>query len=117
MQAAHRVAKNTLILYARMAITVFISLYSTRLVLAALGVSDFGLFNVVGGVISMLGFLNASMAAATQRFISFAQGAGDLEKVKRIFNMSSLLHWGIAVLVFFVLEVAGYFFFNGILNI
>ena len=117
MQAAHRVAKNTLILYGRMAITVFISLYSTRLVLAALGVADFGLFNVVGGVISMLGFLNASMAAATQRFISFAQGAGDLEKVKRIFNMSSLLHWGIAILVFIVLEIAGYFFFNGILNI
>ncbi len=117
MQAAHRVAKNTLILYARMAITVFISLYSTRLVLAALGVSDFGLFNVVGGVISMLGFLNASMAAATQRFISFAQGARDPEKVKRIFNMSSLLHWGIAILVFIVLEIAGYFFFNGIFNI
>lgn len=117
MEAAKRVAKNTGILYARMAITVFISLYSTRLILAALGVADFGLFNVVGGVISMLGFLNSSMAAATQRFMSFAQGAGDLEKVKRIFNMSSLLHWGIAVLVFILLEGAGYFFFHGILNI
>ena len=117
MEAAKRAAKNTGILYARMAITVFISLYSTRLILAALGVADFGLFNVVGGVISMLGFLNSSMAAATQRFMSFAQGAGDLEKVKRIFNMSSLLHWGIAVLVFLLLEGAGYFFFDGILNI
>lgn len=117
MQAAKRVAKNTCILYARMAITVFISLYSTRLILAALGVADFGLFNVVGGVISMLGFLNSSMAAATQRFMSFAQGAGDLEKVKRIFNMSSLLHWGIAVLVLLLLEGAGYFFFHGVLNI
>lgn len=117
MEAAKRVAKNTGILYARMAITVFISLYSTRLILAALGVADFGLFNVVGGVISMLGFLNSSMAAATQRFMSFAQGAGDLEKVKRIFNMSSLLHWGIAVLVLFLLEGAGYFFFHGVLNI
>ena len=117
MQAAHRVAKNTLILYARMAITVFISLYSTRLVLAALGVSDFGLFNVVGGVISMLGFLNSSMAAATQRFISYAQGAGDVEKVKRIFNMSTLLHWGIAIVILLVLEIAGYFFFKEILNI
>ena len=117
MEAAKRVAKNTGILYARMAITVFISLYSTRLILAALGVADFGLFNVVGGVISMLGFLNSSMAAATQRFMSFAQGAGDLEKVKRIFNMSSLLHWGIAILVFLLLEGAGYFFFHGILNI
>ena len=117
MEAAKRVAKNTGILYARMAITVFISLYSTRLILAALGVADFGLFNVVGGVISMLGFLNSSMAGATQRFISFALGSGDLEKVKRIFNMSSLLHWGIAVLVLFLLEGAGYFFFHGILNI
>lgn len=117
MQAAHRVAKNTGILYVRMAITVFISLYATRLVLAALGVADFGLFNVVGGVIAMLGFLNSSMAAATQRFMSFAQGEGDLEKVKRIFNMSTVLHAGIAVLMVLVLEIAGYFFFNGILNI
>lgn len=117
MQAAHRVAKNTGILYARMAITVFISLYTTRLVLAALGVADFGLFNLVGGVIAMLGFLNSSMAQATQRFMSFAQGAGDLEKVKRIFNISTLLHAGIAVLIVLVLEIAGYFFFNGILNI
>ncbi|POY38120.1 hypothetical protein C3L50_12670 [Flavobacterium alvei] len=117
MQAAHRVAKNTGILYARMAITVFISLYATRLVLAALGVADFGLFNVVGGVVAMLGFLNSSMAVATQRFMSYAQGEGDLEKVKRIFNMSTILHAGIAVLMVLILEIAGYFFFNGILNI
>lgn len=117
MQATHRVAKNTAILYARMAITIFISLYATRLVLAALGMADFGLFNVVGGVIAMLGFLNASMAVATQRFMSFAQGAGNLEKVKLIFNMSTLLHWGIAVVILAVLEIAGYFFFNGVLNI
>jgi O-antigen/teichoic acid export membrane protein len=117
MQAAHRVAKNTGILYARMAITVFISLYSTRLVLEALGLADFGLFNVVGGMIAMLGFLNSSMAAATQRFMSFAQGADDLEKVKRIFNMSTILHAGIAVLMVLIMEIAGFFFFNGVLNI
>lgn len=117
MQAVHRVAKNTGILYARMAITVFISLYATRLVLAALGVADFGLFNVVGGVVAMLGFLNSSMAVATQRFMSYAQGEGDLEKVKRIFNMSTILHAGIAVLMVLILEIAGYFFFNGLLNI
>jgi hypothetical protein len=57
MQAAHRVAKNTGILYVRMAITMFISLYATRLVLAALSVPDFGLFNAVAGVIAILGFL------------------------------------------------------------
>lgn len=116
MQEAHRVAKNTGILYARMAITVFISLYSTRLILVSLGVADFGLFNVVGGVIAMLGFLNSSMASATQRFMSYAQGEGNLEKVKRIFNMSTILHAAIAIIMVFVLEIAGYFF-NGILKI
>ena len=80
-QAIHRVAKNTGILYLRMAITVFISLYATRLTLTALGIEDFGLYNLVGGVISMLGFLNASMASASQRFMSFAQGEGDLDKL------------------------------------
>jgi Na+-driven multidrug efflux pump len=117
MNAIHRVAKNTGILYLRMAITVFISLYATRLVLSALGVENFGLYNLVGGVIAMLGFLNGSMAAATQRFISFAQGEGDVEKVKRIFNMSILLHGGVAIIVAVVLEIAGYIFFNGFLNI
>lgn len=117
MQAIHRVAANTGILYLRMAITVFISLYSTRLVLAALGVEDFGLYNLVGGVIAMLGFLNASMAGATQRFMSFAQGSGDIDKVKLIFNMSTLLHFGIALAVVIALEIAGYFFFNGLLDI
>jgi Na+-driven multidrug efflux pump len=117
MQAIHRVAKNTGILYIKMALTVFISLYSTRLILGALGVDDFGLYALVGGLIAMLGFLNSSMAAATQRFMSFAQGAGDIDNVKRIFNMSTLLHVGIAIIVVIVLEIAGYFFFNGLLNI
>jgi O-antigen/teichoic acid export membrane protein len=117
MQAINRVVKNTGILYARMAITVGISLYSTRLILTALGAEDFGLFNLVGGAIAMLGFLNGSMAAATQRFISFSQGAGDFEKVKRIFNMSILLHAGVAILAVILLEIAGYFFFHSVFNI
>jgi len=117
MKAAHRVVKNTGILYAKMAITMFISLYSTLLILSALGVEDFGLFNVVGGVIAMLGFLNASMAVASQRFMSFAQGAGDMEKVKKIFNMSTLMHIGIALLIVLIFEIVGFFLIDGILNI
>lgn len=117
MENSKRVAKNTGILYARMLITVGISLYATRLTLAALGADNFGLFGLVGGTIAMLGFLNSSMAGATQRFMSFAQGAGELDKVKRIFNMSMILHLGTAVLVLLVLELAGYWFFNGMLNI
>ena len=117
MQTSRRVAKNTGILYARMLITVFISLYTTRLTLTALGADNFGLFGLVGGTIAMLGFLNSSMASTTQRFMSFAQGAGEIDKLKRIFNMSVILHLATAFLVLFILEIAGYFFFHDILNI
>lgn len=117
MEVARRLVKNTGILYAKMAITLFTSLYSTRLILAALGIEDFGLFNVVGGLISMLGFLNASMTAASQRFMSYERGKGDIHRVKKIFNMSTLMHFCIAIVLVLVFEVAGYFFLNGILNI
>lgn len=114
---ARSIAINTGILYARLAITVFISLYATRLILRALGAEDFGLFNVVGGAITMLTFLNTAMAAATQRFMSFAQGEGDLERQKNIFNVSIILHLVIALIVILLLEVAGHFLFRDILDI
>lgn len=117
MQVANRVAKNTLILYARMGITIFVSLYAMRLVLAALGTEDFGVFNVVGGAIAMLSFLNGAMASASQRFMSYAQGEGDFYRQKRIFNISVLLHFFIAIVVVILLQVAGYILFKGILNI
>ena len=117
MTAINRVVKNTWILYVRMALTVFISLYATRLTLSALGITDFGLFNLVGGVISMLTFLNTAMAAATQRFMSFAEGAGNHKKQKEIFNVSTILHIIIAILVFLVLEIVGYFLFDKVLEI
>ncbi|MDP4238364.1 MAG: MATE family efflux transporter [Bacteroidota bacterium] len=117
MQPAQRVAVNTSFLYARMGITVFISLYATRLILGALGVEDFGIFNLVGGVIAMLTFLNNAMATATQRFMSYSQGDGRLDRQKQIFNVSVILHIVIAVLILLLLEGTGYFLFNGILKI
>ena len=117
MQEAKRIAKNTSILYIRMAITVFISLYSTRLILNALGVVDYGIFNLVGGVISMLTFLDNAMAAATQRFMSFAQGEGNSEKQKNIFNVSVVLHFVIGLLVVLLFEGVGYLLLNGLLKI
>ena len=117
MEQVKRVVKNTGFLYARMAITVFISLYVTRLVLAALGVEDFGTFSVVGGAITMLTFLNAAMTAASQRFMSYARGEGNNHKQKNIFNVSVLLHFFIAIAVVLLLEGAGYIFFNGLLKI
>lgn len=117
MSTANRVIKNTGFLYAKMGITMFISLYTTRLILNSLGASDFGIFNIVGGAISMLGFLNAAMASATQRFMSYSEGEGNREKQKSIFNVSFILHLGISIVVGISLLIAGYFFFNGILNI
>ncbi len=117
MKQAKRVAKNTGYLYARMAITVFISLYGTRLVLKALGVNDFGIFNLVGGAIAMLTFLNNSMSGATQRFMSYAEGEGEIEKKKNIFNVSIVLHMITAIIVVILLEAVGYFLFNGVLTI
>lgn len=117
MSTTTRVIKNTGFLYAKMAITVFISLYSTRLILNALGASDYGVFNVVGGAIAMLGFLNASMAGATQRFMSYNEGKGDKNKQKKIFNTSVILHLLLAIFVAIILLILEPLFFNHLLNI
>ena len=117
MKGANKVVSNTGILYARMAVTIFISLYTTRIILKSLGSADFGIFSVVGGVIAMLGFLNASMASATQRFMSYAEGSNNQERQIAIFNVSVVLHFAIALIMGLVMSIVGYFFFNGILNI
>jgi len=117
MQASHRVAMNTGILYVRMGIAVFISLYTTRVILNALGANDFGIFNIVGGAIAMLTFLNTSMAAASQRFMSYAQGEGDAEKQRSIFNVSVVLHAAIAVVVLVIMEGGGWVLFHGVFKI
>ena len=117
MSTASRVIKNTGFLYAKMGITVFISLYSTRLILASLGASDFGIYSVVGGAIAMMGFLNSTMANATQRFMSYSLGEGNVEKCKQIFNISIVLHLAIAAITAIILLVAMWPLFGGILNI
>lgn len=117
MSTANRVIKNTGYLYAKMAITMFISLYATRLILNSLGASDFGIFNIVGGAIAMLGFLNNTMSAATQRFMNYSEGEGNKEKQKKIFNVGIVIHASIALFMGIVLVGMGWVFFNGVLNI
>lgn len=115
--SANRVIKNTGYLYVKLGISMFISLYTTRLILNSLGASDFGVFNIVGGAISMLGFLNGTMADATQRFMAYTDGTGNKEELKRVFNVSLILHFGVAILSAILLFALGFFFFDGILNI
>ena len=116
-RTANRIVGNTGYLYAKMGITMFVSLYTTRLVLNALGDSDFGIFNIIGGSIAMLGFLNGSMASATQRFMSYAEGEGNFEHKKKIFNISVVLHFAIAIIATIVFGVLYCFLFDSILSI
>lgn len=117
MLPAKRVIINTGFLYGKMVITIFISLYSTRLILNALGVADYGIFNLVGGVIAMLSFINGAMIIATQRYLSFYLGAGEEHKLKFVFNSSVLLHLVISIIIVILLEIGGFFLFDGGLNI
>ncbi|WP_298733686.1 MATE family efflux transporter [uncultured Chitinophaga sp.] len=116
MQAASRVVLNTGALYGRMLITIFISLYSTRLVLNALGAQDYGIFNLVGGVIAMLSFLNMAMTISTQRYMSYHLGSGDIEKLKEVFNSSVMLHFIMGITLVVLFEVVGIYAFDHVLN-
>lgn len=117
MQAAKKVVLNMGILYGRMLLTIGVSLYTTRLVLNALGSTDYGIFNLVAGVVAMLSFLNNAMAISTQRFLSFHQGKGDPLMQRKIFSNSVILHLIIGVLLVCFLELVGIFLFRGFLNI
>jgi O-antigen/teichoic acid export membrane protein len=112
-----KIAKNTLLLYGRMFFAMIISLYTSRLILEVLGVEDFGIYNVVGGIIVLLAFLNHALAASTQRFIVFELGKNDINELKTVFNSSIFLHWIIAVIVLVLAETAGLFFLNFQMNI
>lgn len=112
-----KIYKNSLYIYGNTAFSMLVSLLSTRLILSALGSSDFGIFCIVGGAIGMLGFINGAMAGATQRFINYAEGAGEELEKKKIVNASISIHLCISIIALIVFEIAYYFFFNGILNI
>ena len=112
MKAATKVVFNTVVLYAKILITMAISLVVVPLVLHALGQSDYGLYSLVGGIIAMLAFLNNSMSVATQRFMSVAMGEGDLEKINRVFNVNIRLHLILGIVVVIGLELIGLFVFD-----
>lgn len=105
-----RIAKNTLMLYIRMLISMLVGLYTSRVVLQTLGVEDYGIYGVVGGVVSMMGFLNASMSGATSRFITFELGRGDMQRVRDTFSSAMIIHIGIALVVILFAETVGLWF-------
>lgn len=105
-----RIAKNTLLLYVRTLFVMVVSLYTSRVVLNTLGVSDYGIYNVVGGVVTMFGFINSSMTSATQRYITFALGKGDMTQLQKVFCTALQIHVFISVLIIVLGETVGLWF-------
>lgn len=111
-----RIAKNTLIVYVRLIITTLLGLLSSRFVLAALGASDYGLYNVVGATVIMFSFITSALYNTTTRFINYEQGKSD-GNVNRIFNMSLAIHVCFAILSLIILESAGIYYIHNYLNV
>lgn len=107
MQASHKVIFNTGITYFRAFITVFVTLYSTKLIVKALGIEDFGLYSLVGGLVAMLAFFKSALTASTQRFISVNIGKGFLDQVKVVVANSIVIHFFVGICIVVLIEVFG----------
>lgn len=112
-----RIARNTLLLYVRMLVMMFIGLFTSRVILNALGISDFGLMNVATSVITMFTFLNGTLSSGTQRFISFGLGEGNIEKLKHTFSSAMTLHLILAIIILILGETVGLWYVYNKLNV
>lgn len=112
-----KIAKNTLMLYFRQILILLVSLYTVRVVLNTLGVEDYGIYNVIGGIVALFSFLTATMASATQRFFSFALGQNNSEQLNRIFSVNLVIYLGICITVLIFLETLGLWYVSEQLNI
>jgi len=104
------IAKNTLFLYFRMMFTMVISLFTSRIILQKLGVDDYGIYQAVGGVVGFLSFINGALSTGSSRFLTYALGEGNVEKLKRTFSTTLNIHILIAILIVIVAETIGLWF-------
>ena len=112
-----RIAKNSLLLYVRMLFTMAVSLFTSRVILNTLGVEDYGIYNVVGGIVTMFSVLSGSLSASISRFITFELGKGNFERLKTIFSTGVNIQIGMSVLIIAISEVVGIWFLNTKMNI
>lgn len=112
-----RLAKNTLVLYLRTAIVMFVQLFVTRLVLQSLGADDFGIFNVVGSMVVLFTFISSAMASSSQRFINYELGRGTHSSVNKVFSASMTTQIVMASLLVVIIEIIGLWLLNSRLNI
>ena len=112
-----RIVRNTAALYVRMLLMMAISLYTSRVVLQTLGVVDYGIYNVVGGVVTMIAFLNGALSTATQRYLNYEMGKGNSDGLSKVFSMSFWCFCMIALAAVIVAETVGLWFVINKLNI
>lgn len=112
MSSQKTIVRNAMFLYIRMFLIMGITLYTSRVVLEELGISDYGIYNLVAGFIVMLGFFNSAMSSATQRYLSFDIGRGDFNQLKKTFSSTLTIHIGIAVLGLLLAETIGLWYIN-----
>lgn len=112
-----RLAKNTIYLYIRMAATLLIGLYASRLLLKTLGIDDFGIFNLVGSIIAIVEMLKSMFSTATQRFLNLEIGRKDFQRLQEVFNMSIWINIFMAIVFVVVIEIIGLWFFTYKINI
>ena len=112
-----RIVKNTALLYFRMLFTMLVGLYTSRVVLSSLGVGDYGLYNVVGGIVVILSFLNGAMASSTQRYMNVELGKENMDGIRKVYVTSMLIHLGVAAVVLVLAETVGLWFLNMYMNI
>lgn len=111
----NKIAKNTILLYVRMVFVLLVGLYTSRVVLNVLGVSDYGVYNVVAGFVSLFSFLNATLASSLQRFYNFEEGKNGYDGVTRVFSVGLKIHLVLAFLILILLETIGIWYINSIM--
>lgn len=112
-----RIAKNTLLLYLRMFLTMAVSLYTSRIILNTLGVEDYGINNVVGGIVTMFTVISGSLSASISRFITFELGKDNIQRLKKVFSTGVNIQIGMSVLIVLLAECVGVWFLNTKMNI
>ena len=110
IQNTRRIAKNTLMLYVRMLVLMVVGLYTSRVVLSALGENDFGIYDVVGGVVAMFTIISGSLNSAVQRFITYEMGKGDESRLNKVYSTAVLIQLFLAIAVTAIAEPVGIWF-------
>ena len=114
---AYRLAKNTAYMYVRMFVLMLISLYTSRVILHTLGVTDYGIYNVVGSVVVMFNSLRTVFTSSTQRFLNYEMGSGNMESCKKVFNISLQINVFVSIAFFILVEIVGLWFVNNQINV